>query len=131
MKNEGVLPPAVSQNIQSDSPLYILGVLLRRHPFVFLLAFVVTATFLTITLSFASDTKLVAASYSDRYHLPSCKIAQKIAPEDLKKFNSPEEAVAAGFIPCKKCSPPVSKDYMRGKMNFSTSKKSADTNTQS
>ena len=76
----------------------------------------------------AEETKLVAASYSDRYHLPSCKVAQKIAPEDSLIFNSPEEAVAKGLMPCKKCNPPVPKDYKREKSNFGA-KKNANSDT--
>jgi len=85
----------------------------RRHPSVFYLALGAVSMLFAATLCHADAAKLVAAAYSDRYHLPSCKIAQKIAPEDLKTFNTPEEAVAAGFVPCRKCNPPVPKDYRR------------------
>ena len=71
----------------------------------------------------AEPTNVVASSYSDRYHLPSCKIAQKIAPEDLLVFNSPEEAAAKGFVPCKKCNPPAPKGMAEPKSNFSHSSK--------
>ena len=84
-----------------------------------LFSFVFLALILGIDrMSAAAGTKLVAATYSDRYHLPGCKIAQKIAPEDLRTFNSPEEAVAAGLVPCKKCNPPVPKDCEREETNF-------------
>jgi hypothetical protein len=157
MKNERVLPPAVSHNIQSDSPLYIMGALsatqrggpvnkasprcvdgsaalfggLRRHPFVFHVALSIIAVFFMTVLCHAGDSKFVAANYSDRYHLPSCKIAQKIAPEDLLTFNSPEEAVAKGYVPCKKCNPPAPKGAAAAKSNFThTSKrKQNDQNT--
>ena len=78
--------------------------------------------------AFADEgTKLVAASYSDRYHLPSCKVAQKIAPEDILVFNSPEEAAAKGYVPCKKCNPPAPKGKAAEKSNFShASKKQAN-----
>ena len=55
----------------------------------------------------AAEVKLVAASYSDRYHRSSCKVVEKIAPEDLVTYATPEEAWAAGLKPCKKCNPPV------------------------
>ena len=42
------------------------------------------------------------------YHYPTCKWAQKIKPSNLVKFNSPEEAIKAGKVPCKICRPPVS-----------------------
>ena len=49
------------------------------------------------------DERLVACNYSDRYHLVSCKIVQKIDPEYRVYFNNEQEASAAGFVPCKKC----------------------------
>ncbi len=52
--------------------------------------------------------RFVASNYSDRYHLESCKVAQKIPPEELVVFAAPEEALAASLVPCKKCYPPTS-----------------------
>ena len=57
----------------------------------------------------AQAPKLVAAVSSDRYHVSTCKIAQKIHPDDLIVFKTPEEAWAADLMPCKKCNPPVPK----------------------
>lgn len=56
----------------------------------------------------AEAPKLVASNFSDRYHWSNCKVAEKIRKEDLLFFNTPEEAVAAGLNPCKKCNPPIS-----------------------
>ena len=61
------------------------------------------------TLVFGDTPKLVASNYSDRYHLSTCKIAQKIPAEELLNFASPEQAFEAGYSPCKKCRPPVPK----------------------
>ena len=58
---------------------------------------------------FSAETKLVASNYSDRYHLSTCKIAQKIHEDELIIFKTPEEAFEAGYGPCKKCNPPVPK----------------------
>jgi len=58
------------------------------------------------TVAAAEKVSLVASRYSDRYHLSSCKIAKKIRAEDLMTFAAPEEAVAAGLVPCRKCNPP-------------------------
>lgn len=49
-----------------------------------------------------------ASKNSNKYHYPDCRWAQKIKPSNLIKFNSPEEAQKAGYIPCKVCRPPVS-----------------------
>ena len=64
---------------------------------------------LSCGISFAEDVKLVASNYSDRYHLSTCKIAQKIHEDELVVFKTPEEAWAAGYVPCKICNPPVPK----------------------
>lgn len=48
----------------------------------------------------------VGSSNSDKYHYPSCQWAQKIKPENEVYFSTSEEATAAGYAPCKVCSPP-------------------------
>jgi len=44
---------------------------------------------------------------SNKYHYPTCKRAMNIKSDNLVKFNSPEEAVKAGYVPCKVCKPPL------------------------
>jgi methylphosphotriester-DNA--protein-cysteine methyltransferase len=61
----------------------------------------------------AQDGKFVAATYSDRFHRADCKIVRKIDAADLVSFEKPEEAIAAGFVPCKKCAPPASSEKKR------------------
>ena len=48
-----------------------------------------------------------ASQESNKYHYPTCLWAQKIKPSNLIKFSSPEEALKAGYIPCKVCNPPT------------------------
>ncbi len=60
---------------------------------------------LSLGAASAADETVVASNYSDRYHVPSCKIASKIPKEELLVFKSPAEAEAAGLLPCKKCHP--------------------------
>jgi hypothetical protein len=62
--------------------------------------------------------KLVAAYYSDRYHVASCKIAKKIHSEDIRLYATPEEAFEAGLAPCKKCNPPVPENFKKAAKNF-------------
>jgi methylphosphotriester-DNA--protein-cysteine methyltransferase len=64
---------------------------------VILIAFVATA----------ADFEFWASKKSDKYHYPECRWAKKIKPYNLIKFSSPEEAVAAGYVPCKVCKPPL------------------------
>jgi hypothetical protein len=54
-----------------------------------------------------ADTYYVGSTESDKYHYPDCRYAQQIKPENLVRFNSVEEALAAGYEPCKSCNPPV------------------------
>ena len=91
---------------------------MNRRLISFLLFFGITSS----CFAGASVEKLVAAHYSDRYHVASCKIAKKIHPDDLVVYQTPEEAVAAGLTPCKKCNPPVPKDYKKSNNNFELKK---------
>ena len=58
--------------------------------------------------TFAFGAEFWASQNSNKYHYPSCKWAQKINPKNLVKFNSPEQAIKAGYVPCKVCKPPIS-----------------------
>jgi methylphosphotriester-DNA--protein-cysteine methyltransferase len=49
-----------------------------------------------------------ASKGSTKYHYPTCKRAQKIAPRNLIQFSSPEQAIKGGYVPCKLCKPPGS-----------------------
>jgi methylphosphotriester-DNA--protein-cysteine methyltransferase len=53
------------------------------------------------------DYKYVASKQGKRYHLPSCSAAQRIKTDHLIGFNSAQEALKAGYTPCKVCKPPV------------------------
>lgn len=64
--------------------------------------------FLLATQVLAAD--LIASKNSDKYHTQDCKIAAKIKEENIIKFKSAEEAAQAGYIPCKRCNPPVAKN---------------------
>jgi micrococcal nuclease len=57
--------------------------------------------------AYALSAEFWASKNSNKYHLPTCRYAQKIKPSSLIKFKSPEDAVAAGYIPCKACKPPL------------------------
>ncbi len=47
------------------------------------------------------------SKHSNKYHYPTCRWAKKIKPYNLVIFESPEEAIEAGYIPCKVCKPPL------------------------
>jgi micrococcal nuclease len=48
-----------------------------------------------------------ASKNSNKYHYPSCRWAQKIKPDNLVKFSTPEQAAKAGYQSCKVCGPPA------------------------
>jgi methylphosphotriester-DNA--protein-cysteine methyltransferase len=64
--------------------------------------------FLLLFIPYAISAEFWAPKKSNKYHYPDCRWAQKIKPENLIKFQSPEEAQKAGYIPCKVCRPPIS-----------------------
>jgi len=60
-----------------------------------------------VTTAFAT---VFAASYvgnanSRKFHVPSCTYAKKMNPKNRVDFANRDEAVDAGYIPCKRCKP--------------------------
>ena len=51
----------------------------------------------------------MGSKYSTIYHAPHCSLIRKVNPLDRKMFNSVEDAVVAGYLPCKICKPPYYK----------------------
>lgn len=49
--------------------------------------------------------QFVGSKSSKKYHLPGCRFAQKIKPENKITFLSVEEAESQGYLPCKSCHP--------------------------
>ena len=47
-----------------------------------------------------------ASRDSMRYHVPTCREAKNIKPSNMVTFQSAEEAMRAGYGPCKICRPP-------------------------
>ena len=81
--------------------------------------------------SIALSAEYWASKSSNKYHLPTCKSAQKIKPSNLVKFNTPEAAIKAGYIPCKICKPPVfSKAEVKPEKNFDLAFLNADDDKQ-
>lgn len=46
-----------------------------------------------------------ASARSNKYHLPTCESGQKIAPRNLIEFKTADEALDAGYEPCRECNP--------------------------
>ncbi len=47
------------------------------------------------------------SSSSNRYHFKRCQWTQKIRKEYLVRFDTADQAVKAGYLPCEKCRPPL------------------------
>lgn len=47
----------------------------------------------------------VCSKESDKYHYPACTHTKKINDSNLAHFDTEEEAVAAGYLPCGTCKP--------------------------
>ncbi|MCL5062959.1 MAG: hypothetical protein M0Z70_08040 [Nitrospiraceae bacterium] len=62
--------------------------------------------FLLLFIPSVAFAEFWASKMSNKYHYPSCKWAQKINPANLIRFKTPEDAIKAGYIPCKVCKPP-------------------------
>jgi methylphosphotriester-DNA--protein-cysteine methyltransferase len=72
-----------------------------------LLSFLIISFILTNSV-FAASSYYVGSAKSDVYHYPSCYWAGEIYPSNLISFDTPEDAIDAGYRPCKVCSPPLS-----------------------
>ena len=67
------------------------------------------AVALMLVLAFASLAlagEFLTSRKSDKYHYPDCRYIRQILKSNLISFSSPEEAIKAGYIPCKACKPP-------------------------
>jgi hypothetical protein len=72
-----------------------------------LVSIVILTIFSIVCLSLAADYKYVGSANSNKYHYPDCKWAKKISPKNLITFKTVQEAMKAGYVPCKICKPPV------------------------
>ena len=58
----------------------------------------------------ATMANVLAANYignsnSGKFHYADCRTVKKMNPANKVNFSSREEAVSAGYIPCKVCNP--------------------------
>jgi Micrococcal nuclease (thermonuclease) homologs len=57
---------------------------------------------------YVESSYFVGSKKSTVYHYPWCSYVDRIKPENLIRFDTPEEAIAAGYHPCRVCNPPTS-----------------------
>lgn len=67
------------------------------------LALIVAAIVLMTANVLASN--YVGNATSKKFHYSDCSAAQKMKASNRVEFNSRDEAIKAGYIPCKKCQP--------------------------
>lgn len=61
---------------------------------------VLTASFATVLAS-----TYVGNANSKKFHYADCHFVNKMNPANRVDFNTREEAINAGYIPCKRCQP--------------------------
>ncbi|MBQ3434615.1 MAG: nuclease [Selenomonadaceae bacterium] len=61
---------------------------------------VLTASFATVLAS-----SYVGNANSRKFHFANCSTLKKMNPANRVDFNSRDEAINAGYIPCKRCKP--------------------------
>jgi hypothetical protein len=76
---------------------------------------VAMAVFMFVSLAFSGE--FYGSSRSNKYHYPGYTWARKIKPSNLVVFTSPEQAVKAGYRPCKVCAPPL-KSFAKNRNGF-------------
>ena len=74
-----------------------------------LIALVIAGLFLSSFVLMAdASTYFVGSKESDVYHYPWCRYVDIIKSENLVYFDTPEDAIAADYRPCKVCKPSIS-----------------------
>ena len=73
-----------------------------------LIALILVGLFLgsVVVIAYASSCNFVGSKNSDVYHYPDCRYAKNIKSGNRVCFDTPEDAVAVGYRPCKVCKPP-------------------------
>ena len=66
-------------------------------------ALIVAAIILMTANVLASN--YVGNASSKKFHYADCSSAQKIKSSNRVSFNSRDEAISKGYVPCKKCKP--------------------------
>ncbi len=78
---------------------------MNRYIKIVLATSIVLFGFILSKIAAGNDTYVIPAK-SNKYHYPSCRWAQKFRSRNMVTFHSANDALAAGYIPCKVCKPP-------------------------
>ena len=71
------------------------------------LALIILATVTVFAAPPLFDTPYIGNSNPDRlrFHRRDCSSVNEMNPEHQVPFNTREEAISAGYVPCKRCKP--------------------------
>lgn len=83
----------------------ILVFLLALTLFAAVAAPILAAPFTTSSAKAEAKQEYWASAKSNKFHCPYCQWAKKISPANLIVFKSRDEALKAGYVPCKVCKP--------------------------
>lgn len=70
-----------------------------------ILAAVVTIIILTASFATVLASNYVGNANSKKFHYADCSMVNKMNPANKVFMNTREEAINAGYVPCKKCNP--------------------------
>ena len=68
-------------------------------------AAVVMIVILTVSFATVLASNYVGNANSKKFHYADCSMVSKMNPDNKVFMNTREEAINAGYIPCKKCNP--------------------------
>ena len=68
-------------------------------------AAIVAVVVLTVSFATVLASSYVGNSNSGKFHYADCPTVAKMNPNNKVFINTREEAIAAGYIPCKRCKP--------------------------
>ncbi len=68
-------------------------------------AAIVTIVIMTTTFATVLASSYVGNANSLKFHYADCSSANKMNPANRVSFNTRDEAINAGYVPCKRCKP--------------------------
>ena len=68
-------------------------------------AAIVVAVIFTVTFATVLAANYVGNANSRKFHFADCSFVKKMNPANRVDFNTRDEAINAGYIPCKRCQP--------------------------
>ena len=68
-------------------------------------AAVVTIIFVTTAFATVLASNYVGNANTRKFHYADCSMVNKMNPSNKVYMNTREEAINAGYIPCKRCTP--------------------------